>query len=117
MGAQRINRQTVERANPAMGGKDMTRVRGFAPWTPKRKTRDLLAQIEAVLDEYADYLPLTIRQVFYCLVGNHKCAKTEKAFANLCEVFNRARRAGLTADHVLTREQHDREELIKWARM
>lgn len=73
----------------------MTRVRGFAPWNPQRKTRELLARIEMVLDEYREYLPLTIRQVFYRLVGNHEYAKTEQAYSNLCEVFNRARRAGL----------------------
>lgn len=73
----------------------MTRPRGFAPWKPQHKARALLAQIETVLDEYADYLPLTIRQVFYRLVGNHGYDKTEQAYSRLCETFNRARRAGL----------------------
>lgn len=73
----------------------MTRARGFAPWTPQRKTRALLEQIETVLDEYADFLPLTIRQVFYRLVGQFRYDKTEQAYSRLCETFNRARRAGL----------------------
>jgi hypothetical protein len=73
----------------------MTRPRGFAPWNPQGKTRHLLAQIETVLDEYADYLPLTIRQVFYRLVGKFGYDKTEQAYSRLCEAFNCARRVGL----------------------
>lgn len=70
------------------------RVRGYAAWTPRSKTLVLLEQVEAVLDEYAAHLPLTVRQIFYRLVGNHGYAKTEKAYDNLGEMLNRARRAG-----------------------
>jgi hypothetical protein len=38
-------------------------------------------------------LPLTIRQIFYRLVGAHNYEKTEQAYARLCEHLNRARRA------------------------
>jgi hypothetical protein len=72
-----------------------TRVRGMAPWQPRRATQELLDLVRAVLAEYAEYLPLTIRQVFYRLVGAHGHDKTEKAYARLCEHLNRARRAGL----------------------
>jgi hypothetical protein len=70
-----------------------TRVRGFAPWTPRGITQELLDQVRAVLGEYEDYLPLTIRQIFYRLVGAHEYEKTEKAYERLCEMLNRARRA------------------------
>src|SRR6266700_1994842 len=70
-----------------------TRVRGFAPWTPRGATLDLLDQVRGVLDEYEDFLPLTIRQIFYRLVGAHNYEKTERAYARLCEHLNRARRA------------------------
>jgi hypothetical protein len=70
-----------------------TRVRGFAPWTPRGETQQLLDQVRAVLNEYEDYLPLTIRQIFYRLVGAHDYEKTERAYARLCEHLNRARRA------------------------
>ena len=73
----------------------MTRPRGFAPWNPQGKSLALLAQIETVLDEYEAYLPLTIRQVFYRLVGQFEYDKTERAYSRLCKTFNRARRAGL----------------------
>jgi putative DNA primase/helicase len=70
-----------------------TRVRGFAPWRPQRKTRGLLAQVQTVLAEYREHLPMTVRQVFYRLVGAHGFPKTEEAYKNLCEALNRARRA------------------------
>src|SRR6266487_1486294 len=70
-----------------------TRVRGFAPWSPKADTLALLDQVRGVLDEYEDYLPLTIRQIFYRLVGAHEYEKTERAYQRLIEHLNRARRA------------------------
>jgi hypothetical protein len=72
-----------------------TRVRGFAPWTPRGETQQLLDLVLAVLAEYAEYLPLTIRQIFYRLVGVHSYEKTERAYKRLCEHLNRARRARL----------------------
>lgn len=68
-------------------------LRGFAPWRPQQKTVALLGQVEAVLDEYEDYLPMTIRQVFYRLVGAYGYEKTEEAYWRLCEILVRARRA------------------------
>lgn len=47
----------------------MPRVKGFATWRPQKKTLALLEDIDAVLEEYSGYLPLTIRQIFYRLVG------------------------------------------------
>ncbi len=72
-----------------------TRVRGLAAWQPQRKTLGLLAVVQAVLAEYAAYLPLTIRQIFYRLVGAYDYDKTERAYARLGEHLNRARRAGM----------------------
>jgi hypothetical protein len=71
----------------------MARVKGFADWNPQRKTRGLLADIDVVLEEYSRYLPLTIRQVFYRLVGKGY-PKTENFYATVQEVTNRARRSG-----------------------
>lgn len=72
-----------------------TRVRGFAPWQPRDKTRALLDLVLGILDEYAAYLPLTLRQIFYRLVGAHDYQKDEKAYERLGELVNRARRARL----------------------
>lgn len=74
-----------------------TRVRGLADWNPQRKTLALLDQIQGVLDEYADHLPLTCRQIFYRLVGAHGYPKDERAYNRLLETMNRARRAGIDA--------------------
>jgi len=70
-----------------------TRVRGFAPWSPEKATLALLDQVQGILDEYVDHLPLTIRQIFYRLVGAHDYEKTERAYQRLAEHLNRARRA------------------------
>jgi hypothetical protein len=72
-----------------------TRARGFAPWNPQATAQALLVQVQDVLAEYADHLPLTCRQVFYRLVGAHRFDKTERAYERLCETLNRARRARL----------------------
>jgi hypothetical protein len=72
-----------------------TRVRGLAPWAPRSATRALLEGVQAVLGEYEKYLPLTIRQIFYRLVGAHDYPKSENAYSNLAEHLNRARRSGI----------------------
>jgi hypothetical protein len=78
-----------------------TRPRGFAAWSPQAATLGLLDQVQAMLAEYADYLPLTIRQIFYRLVGAHGYEKTEQAYDRLCEHLNRARRGRLIAMDVI----------------
>lgn len=71
------------------------RPKGYAPWRPRLQTEDVLSQIFEVLSEYRDYLPLTVRQVFYRLVGAFGFPKTEQAYERLCNYLVRARRAGL----------------------
>ena len=60
----------VRQAAHLLGGvqRVRTRVRGFAPWSPEKATLALLDQVQGILDEYVDHLPLTIRQIFYRLV-------------------------------------------------
>jgi hypothetical protein len=69
------------------------RAKGFADWNPQRRTLPVLADIDGVLEEYREYLPLTVRQVFYRLVGRGY-PKTENFYATVQEVCNRARRSG-----------------------
>lgn len=71
------------------------RPRGFIEWNPQAKTRVLIAQVQIVLEEYQNHLPLTLRQMFYRLVGAHQFPKTEKDYERLCETMNKARRARL----------------------
>ena len=93
----------------------MTRPRGFASWKPQGKTLALLAQVETVLAEYEAYLPLTIRQVFYRLVGQFGYDKTEQAYSRLCEIFNRARRAGLIPFDAIRDDGGTRIDPPAWA--
>jgi hypothetical protein len=69
------------------------RAKGFAPWRPQTRTQALLEDIDAVLEEYRAYLPLTIRQVFYRLVGRGYL-KSETFYATVQEACNRGRRSG-----------------------
>lgn len=71
------------------------RPKGYATWRPQAKSKALLVQIEAVFAEYADYLPLTVRQIFYRLVGAFGYDKTEQAYERLGNLLVRARRARL----------------------
>ena len=72
------------------------RHRGYiADYRPQAKTRALLDQAQAVLEEYRDYWPLAVRQVFYRLVGAHGFDKTETAYGRLCHHLANARRAKL----------------------
>jgi hypothetical protein len=71
------------------------RPRGFAPWKPQDAAAVLLAAVAAVLDEYRAYWPLTIRQIFYRLVGLEVIDKTEAAYLRLRVNMTRARRAGI----------------------
>jgi hypothetical protein len=91
-----------------------TRPRGFAPWTPQASTRELLSQVEQVIAEYQDHLPLTVRQIFYRLVGAHGFDKTEQAYARLCEALNRARRAQILAMDVIRDDGGHRVDPEGW---
>src|SRR2546430_3008194 len=71
------------------------RPKGYAPWRPQGPSRAIIAWVEAVLDEYYDHLPLTVRQIFYRLVGAYGYDKTEAAYGRLAEKLVRARRARL----------------------
>lgn len=70
-----------------------SRPRGYAKWQPQAKTQVVIDHVIEVLHEYADYLPLTVRQVFYRLVGAHEFPKDEAAYHRLCDIMVRARRA------------------------
>lgn len=77
------------------------RPKGWIEWMPHAATRTVLAQVQDVLAQYREHLPLTIRQVFYRLVALYGYDKTERAYSRLCEYMNKARRAGIVDfDHI-----------------
>src|SRR6056297_967675 len=70
------------------------RARGYiTDYRPYAKTRALLDQAQAVLDEYRDHWPLTCRQIFYRMVGAHGYDKSEQAYNRLISHLANARRA------------------------
>ena len=72
----------------------MARPRGFMPdWNPHDSTIELVGNVQDILQDNRDILPLTLRQIFYMLVSGYGYDKTEKAYKRLCETMNKARRA------------------------
>ena len=71
----------------------MARPKGYAPWSPAPETAAVVRDVLAVLEEYSAHLPLTVRQIFYRLVGQYGYEKTERAYSRLAEYLVRARRA------------------------
>ena len=53
---------------------------------------EIIGRVKDIIAEYAQRL--TIRQIFYRLVGKYSYEKTEQAYNRLGEYLNRARRAG-----------------------
>lgn len=73
-------------------------------WTPKvTRTMDQAQVIEWVLDviRRSSY-EVSVRFIFYRLVGNHGYPKTEQAYNNLAELLVKARRAGLVPFNAIT---------------
>lgn len=70
-------------------------------YNPQAKTRALLDQVQAVLDEYRDHWPLTCRQIFYRMVGAHGYDKSEAAYGRLCHHLANARRARVIPFHAI----------------
>lgn len=69
------------------------RPRGYiADYRPQERTKVLLGDILAVLEEYREHLPLTSRQIFYRLVGAYGYEKTEAFYGKLCHHIALARR-------------------------
>jgi hypothetical protein len=54
-------------------------------------TKDLIG-VKRVLKDYLDHWPLTVRQIFYRLVGTHGFPKTEQDYGRLCHHLGNARR-------------------------
>jgi len=72
------------------------RPRGYiADYAPRSETVALLEAAQAVLDEYREHWPLTVRQIFYRLIGAHGFPKTEAFYARLCHHLANARRGSV----------------------
>ena len=65
---------------------------GYAPWSPRAGTREALDQILSVLDDHAEYWPITPRQVLYRLMGRGQATKADAE--RIGDYIVRGRRAG-----------------------
>jgi hypothetical protein len=71
----------------------MARNRGFLEaYNPKPETVMLISEVNKILIDEAEYLPLTLRQIFYRLVVKELIDKTEKSYKRMCETVGTARR-------------------------
>jgi hypothetical protein len=77
------------------------RPKGYASWRPREETRIVLAQVDEVLREYRQHLPLTVRQIFYRLVAAFGYPKTEQAYERLGNYLVRARRGRMIPFEVI----------------
>jgi hypothetical protein len=62
-------------------------------WNPSPEVRHWVDAARYVLDEYGSYGPMTVRQIFYRLVGSYGYKKDERAYKRLAEYLVKARRA------------------------
>lgn len=83
---------TIDQTITAAPGKRARPV-GYAPWNPRDKTAETVGQILAVLDDHADYWPITPRQVLYRLMGAGLAVKADAE--RIGEYLVRGRRGGL----------------------
>lgn len=73
-----------------------SRPRGYmTDWRPQAHVALLIDQVREVLAQYREYGAMTVRQVFYRLVGQYDYPKDERAYSRLCEAVVKARRAEL----------------------
>lgn len=86
-----------------------TRKRGFAEWKPREEALEMVAEIRRILDEYAEILPITLRQLFYLMVVAQLLEKSEKEYARLGNVLGRARRAKLIPMDVIRDDGFQRD--------
>ena len=68
----------------------------FIDWRPQKRNRILLEQCQAIAEEYSgqDY-KLTLRQVFYVLLGRALIKSSETMYKALGKLIGNARKAGL----------------------
>lgn len=70
-------------------------------WRPSPYVLEVVEQSQAILHEYGGYGPMTVRQIFYRLVGNYGYPKDERAYKRLAEYLVKARRAQMVPFHAI----------------
>jgi hypothetical protein len=70
-----------------------SRPKGYMEWNPSAEVLHIVSLSKQILREYGSYGPMTVRQIFYRLVGEHGYDKTERAYKRLAEYLVKARRS------------------------
>lgn len=94
--ATKIGLDSVEDAAVLTGGAervDDDPDRGFVDWQPHEKTKIILGQVNEIFEEYAAYLPMTVRQIYYRMVARFDYTKEKGASKSLGRMLKKARRA------------------------
>lgn len=76
-----------------------SRPKGYMDWTPKPDVAAIIDAAGEILNEYSQYGPMTVRQIFYRLVGNYGYPKDERAYKRLADYLVKARRAQMISFH------------------
>ena len=93
----------------------MARPRGYVEWRPNADSAALLSAAQSVLEEYAEYGPLSARQIFDRLVAAHGLAKTDSSYDRVLNVLQRARRAELVPWAAIRDDGFSRSQLAGWS--
>jgi hypothetical protein len=67
--------------------------RGYVDWKPQAQTQILIGHVRQILEEYAEHLPLTCRQIYYRMIAEWKYPKGEQFERRLYAALGKARRA------------------------
>ena len=90
------------------------RPKGFVSWKPQKATQQILLQVQEVLAQYREHWPLTIRQIFYRLVGVYEYDKTELAYDRILDYMARARRSRMIPMEAIRDDGTTREDGEGW---
>jgi len=93
----------------------MARPRGYITWNPQPHVQIIIDQINEIIADNVEYLPISLRQMFYLGVSAYGWPKTEKFYKNrLGEYLNRARRSGLIAFDAIRDDGITKERTTVW---
>lgn len=74
--------------------RDFKRAAGYLEnWHPHKKRQIMLGQVQQILEEYEDHLPLTARQIYYRMIAAYRHPKGKQFTTTLYELLVDARRA------------------------
>jgi hypothetical protein len=92
------------------------RARGpIEKWRPQARTRALIADVQAILDEFRAYWPLSVRAVYYRLLGSGRYAKGPGLADSVSEHVGNARRAGVIPWDAISDSSAERLGTRSWS--